>query len=166
MTLPEVAAEIASNKYHIKTAALRDLKTEEAQRKFKQQNLDYVLFGGMFSGFSDGGLVMPSLHICIDFDHIDDVDTLRGRLLEDQYFDTELLFRSPRGEGIKWLINAKDTILDLGYAKAYEAIRNYLMQTYSLTDKQVDKNCSNISRATYLCEDANVYLNPKYNTGN
>lgn len=165
MTIQQVAQEIASDKYHIKTAALRELKTEDAQRKFKQQHLDYVLFGGMFHTFSDSGLVMPSLHFCIDFDHIEDVKELEDRLLEDKYFETELMFRSPRGNGVKWLIDAKDTILEVGYSKAYEAIRTYLMETYSLTDKQVDKNCSNISRATYLCEDKNVYINPKYNNG-
>lgn len=165
MTIQQVAQEIASDKYHIKTAALRELKTEDAQRKFKQQHLDYVLFGGMFYTFSDSGLVMPSLHFCIDFDHIEDVEELEGRLLKDEYFDTELMFCSPRGNGVKWLIDAKETILEVGYANAYEAIRTYLMDTYSLTDKQVDKNCSNISRATYLCEDKNVYINPKYNNG-
>lgn len=162
MTIQEIAALIKSDTYHIATESLRTLQTEDAQRKFKQKNLDYILFGGMFSSFNDCGLVMPSMHICVDFDHIDDVEGLEGQLLNDKYFDTELMFRSPRGEGVKWLINAKDTILEFGYSKAYTAIRNYLLDEYHLNGNHVDKNCSNISRATYLCEDKQVYLNSKY----
>lgn len=163
MTLQEVAELIRSDEYHIKTAHLRALKDEKEQRKFKQKALDYVCFGGMFNGFSDKGLVMPSMHICVDLDHIEDVEELEGRLLEDEYLETLLMFRSPRGNGVKWVVDAKEGILEFGYGKTFEAIRNYLMQQYQLSDKQVDKACGNISRATYLCEDKNLYLNPKYN---
>lgn len=161
MTLQDVAELIRSDEYHIKTVHLREMKDEKEQRKFKQKALDYVCFGGMFNGFSDKELVMPSMHICVDLDHIEDVEELEQRLLMDEYFETQLMFRSPRGNGVKWVIDVKDEILKCGYGNTFEAIRNYLMQQYQLSDKQVDRACRNISRATYLCEDKNVYLNDK-----
>ena len=39
--------------------------------------------------------------MCIDFDHVQNTNTLRQALLADEYFDTQLLFVSPSGDGLK-----------------------------------------------------------------
>lgn len=42
--------------------------------------------------------------MCLDFDHVDNIGELKQQLLNHEYFDTELLFVSPSGNGLKWII--------------------------------------------------------------
>lgn len=158
LTIDDVAKLIASPQYEIATKHLRNLTDEKEQRKFKAKALDYVCFGGRFNDFRDEGLIEPSMLMCIDLDHIVNVDELKQKLIEDVYFDTHLIFRSPRGNGLKWVINIEDEFLQVGFKNTYLAIRQYLINTYNLSDEQVDKACSNISRATFLCYDPEVYF--------
>ena len=76
-------------------------------------------------------------------------------MLADPYFETELLFTSPSGVGVKWV-----THIDLArcdFRTWYRAISNYLKQTYGLT---ADSSGVNISRACYLPHDPEVFVNP------
>ena len=86
------------------------------------------------------------------------VEELFERLIDDPMFETLLLFRSPRGFGLKWFVHIDLTRCD--HRTWYTAIRNYLMHTYNLDDKQVDKTCGNPSRACYLCHDPLAYIKP------
>ncbi|MDI3505843.1 MAG: hypothetical protein PWQ81_1065, partial [Bacteroidota bacterium] len=43
--------------------------------------------------------------LCLDFDHLNNVQILFEQLLNDDYFETQLLFRSPSGDGLKWVIS-------------------------------------------------------------
>ena len=99
---------------------------------------------------------MHSGIICIDLDDIADVEGLFQKLLSDPFFETLLLFRSPRGCGLKWFVPIDIDKCD--HRTWFTAIRNYLMATYGLSDKQVDPACSNPSRACWLCHDPEVYL--------
>ena len=42
--------------------------------------------------------------MCLDFDHIGNPEKFKELLLQHDYFDTELLFTSPSGDGVKWII--------------------------------------------------------------
>lgn len=42
--------------------------------------------------------------MCLDFDHVENIMELKQKLLNYEYFDTELLFVSPSGNGLKWII--------------------------------------------------------------
>lgn len=138
------------------TDELRALATEEEQRAYKQANLDAVLAGGVFSYTSDTSMIKPSNLVCYDFDDIEDVGNLKNKLLEDRQFETIMLFRSPRGRGLKWLIEVDLTKCD--YRQWYLSVRNYLMTTYGLTAKQIDPQCANPSRRCWLCHDPQIYL--------
>ena len=84
------------------------------------------------------------------------VGELKQRLIDDPCFSTLLLFTSPRGNGLKWFIPIDLTRCD--HKTWFTAVRNYLMATYGLTDKQVDKQCQNPSRACFLSHDPEAYL--------
>lgn len=143
-------------RYADETMTLRSLATEEEQRTYKQANLDAILSGGVFSYTNDNSMIKASGLVCLDLDDIDDVEALKQKLLNDKLFDTILLFRSPRGRGLKWFIGADLTKCD--YRQWYMSVRNYLMKTYGLTEKQVDPLCANPSRRCWLCHDIDVYL--------
>jgi hypothetical protein len=93
--------------------------------------------------------------MCIDFDHVQNIDTLRQALLADEYFDTQLLFVSPSGDGLKWIINI-DT-QKAPHGEYFASVANYILQTYSV---EVDKSGKDISRACFLPHDPNAFINP------
>ena len=111
----------------------------------------------MFTTRNDKALVSHSGLLCIDFDHLQSVDLLRNQLLQDEYFETQLLFVSPSGDGLKWIISidTKQTT----HSNYFAAVANYILQTYGV---EVDKSGRDISRACFLSYDPQVYINPLY----
>ena len=106
--------------------------------------------------------------LCIDLDHLDDdseamkrkigPEEMKQLLLDDPYWGdkTLLMFTSPRGHGLKWFVEIDLNKCD--FATWFNAIRNYLIQTYGLGDKQVDSSVANISHACFISYDPDAYL--------
>ncbi len=139
------------------TRRLRSLNDKKAQQGFKAQHFDYVTFSGTFRQRGKDNLIRHSGLICLDFDHVADIPALKSRLLKDEYFDTQLLFRSPGGNGIKWVIP-----IDLRKAthEAYfKGIWWYCRKTYGITP---DRQCRDVGRACYLPCDPDAYINPAW----
>jgi hypothetical protein len=76
-------------------------------------------------------------------------------LLADEYFDTQLLFVSPSGDGLKWIIEI-DT-RKAPHGEYFASVANYILQTYSF---EVDKSGKDISRACFIPFDPNAFINP------
>lgn len=140
---------------------------KERQRQNKGLCFEWVTPSGRFSYASDASLIEHSRVLCMDLDDLcplsevrleggDAVDELKNRLIDDRLFTTLMAFRSPRANGLKWLIEIDLTKCD--HRTWFTGVRNYLMATYHLSDEQVDKHCGNVSRACYLCYDPDVYL--------
>ena len=159
LTLFEVHRYIITPRYRPETEQLRLITDEDKARDFKGGNLDYVTPSGIFTYCSDTSLIRHSGILCVDLDHLGNrVEELFRLLIHEPMFDTLLLFRSPRGFGLKWYIHINLSRCD--HRTWFQAVRNYLMHTYHLSDKQVDKMCGNPSRACYLCYDPDAYLKP------
>lgn len=149
-------------------------------RFFKSSNFDYCTFSGAFTSRNDNALVKHSGLLCVDFDHLNDVSTLFNSLLNDEYFDTQLLFRSPSGNGLKWVIpiditrtmqgvksneqaqnsNSLETIpseIKFAHSEFFDAVANYISQTYGV---EVDKSGRDVSRACFLPHDPQAFINP------
>ena len=157
LSLFQVYRYIITRRYMSETEQLRTITDDDKARDFKGQHLDYVTPSGVFSYCSDNSLVKHSGVLCMDLDYLGNrVEELFQLLIHDPMFQTLLLFRSPRGFGLKWFIHIDLTRCD--HRTWFQAIRNYLMHTYHLEDKQVDKACGNPSRACYLCHDSKAYL--------
>jgi hypothetical protein len=157
MNLFEVYQLINSDLYKLNTLNIRQIQDKAKSRVFKAQNFDYVTFSGTFSKRLDNGLIRHSGLITIDFDHVKNLEQLRNDLLNDEYFETELLFVSPSGDGLKWIIP-----IDLtqgSHQLLFSAIAVYIKKTYNM---EVDKSGKDISRACFLPYDNNIYINPKY----
>ena len=139
------------------TRALRSIKDHKQARLYKAAHFDYATFCGQFAIRSDKEIRQPSGLICLDFDHIPDVESLFQALLKDEYFETELLFRSPSGRGLKWVIPIAEN--RLSHAEYFRTVANYIRQTYSI---EVDRSGKDLSRACFLPHDPDAFLNPKY----
>lgn len=159
LSLFEVYRYIITRRYMPETEELRSIADENAQRSYKGQRLDYVTPSGIFTYCNDSSLVKHSGVLCIDLDYLcDQTERLFELLKSNPMFLTLLLFRSPRRKGLKWFIHIDLSRCD--HRTWFTAVRNYLMHTYRLEDKQVDKQCANPSRACYLCHDPQAYLLP------
>ena len=145
-----------------RTEKLRNIKDPKQARQFKASTFDYCTFSGMFQTRNDKALISHSGLLCIDFDHLQSVDLLRKQLLQDEYFETQLLFVSPSGDGIKWIISISPPVGDLGgfsHSNYFAAVANYILKTYGV---EVDKSGRDISRACFLPHDPQAFINPIY----
>ncbi len=138
------------------TEQLRQISDKKAARKYKAANFNYVTFSGVFSSRKDDALLKHSGYLAIDFDHIQDLESLRAQLLIDLYFETQMLFISPSGDGFKWIISID--ITQYTHQEWFTAIKNYIETTYN---QKVDSAGKDVSRACFLPHDPNVFINPK-----
>lgn len=138
-----------------RTKELRSFGKAKEARFFKAANFDYCTFSGTFNNRNDKELIKHSQLLCVDFDHLKDIETLFKRLLNDEYFDTQLLFRSPSGDGLKWIIPID--ISETTHGNFFSAVANYIQQTYGV---EVDKSGKDISRACFLPHDPQAFINP------
>ena len=142
------------------TDTLRSLLTHKEQSVYKLKYFDYVTFSGVFTKRNNASLIKHSELFTIDIDNIQTESTLhriKNQLLADPYFSTELLFTSPRGKGLKWII--KIVLEKATHLEYFKAVSNYLHQNYGI---KVDASGADVSRACLLPYDPEAYIHPKY----
>ena len=157
ITLKEAYEYITSSAAKGQTERLRTIADKKEARKYKKYNFDYVSFSGTFSYRDDEHLIQASNLLCVDLDHLPNVEEMFQKLLHDRFFPTELLFRSPSGDGLKWVIPIE--YKGHTHEQIFGAVTNYVKATYAV---MMDQACSDISRSCYLPYDPDAYLNPKY----
>ena len=156
-TLLQIYNAITGNYYKQRTEKLRAITDTQQARKFKALSFDYCTFSGTFTTRNDKALIKHSGLLCVDFDHLNNIESLFNSLLKDDYFDTQLIFRSPSGNGLKWIISI-DTSLST-HSDYFAAVANYILQTYGV---EVDKSGRDISRACFLPHDPQAFISPIY----
>lgn len=160
ITLLQVYHDIQSVRNQGQTIALRALTNKEQARAFKAKNFDYVTFSGSFTKRNEQSLIRHSGLLTIDLDRVADLPVLRKVLLTDPYFETELLFVSPSGDGLKWIVAIDPQLHPHGHW--FRAIANYFHITYQVN---VDASGKDLSRACFLPYDPEVFIHPKYREG-
>lgn len=159
LKMHEIHTLIKSDKYKGVTTRLRAIQDPKEKRTYKANNFDYVTFSGEFDRRNDNNLLKHSSLITIDFDHLPNLNEVKKQLLEDEYFETELLFTSPSGDGLKWVI--KIDLSQATHQEFFKAVSNYLQQKYKL---EVDQSGKDISRACFLSYDPTAFLHKKHSS--
>jgi hypothetical protein len=157
ITVVDVYEIIKGTYLKTETNEFRVISDKKEADKYKAKHFDYVTFSGIFTRRRDQALITHSSLLTIDFDHIENVDELKNKLLKDEFFQTELLFVSPSGNGLKWIIPIDTS--EISHLEYFNAVSNYIKDTYKIEPDQKGKD---VSRACFLCHDENVYINPKY----
>ena len=155
VTLKNVYEVIVGGYYKAITERLRAMTDKKQARDFKASHFDYCTFSGTFNSRRADALIQHSGLMCLDFDHIPDVEELKSRLLGDTMFETQLLFRSPSGDGLKWVISIDKCTLS--HSEYFTAVANYIKFTYGV---EVDRSGRDVCRACFLPYDPDVYINP------
>jgi hypothetical protein len=135
--------------------------------------LDYVTFSGCFSSRRTGGLIEHSGFLCFDIDKIESekrLQEIKSLLINDEELHTVLCFRSPSGNGLKWVVEVPDRVwlrqtestddrvqitdvIVKNHRVLYERIRVYLYERYGIATDHT----SDIARPCYLCHDVDAY---------
>lgn len=135
-------------------------------KHIKNNDFDYVTFSGKFKYVSNNSLIIHSGLIAIDIDDLNEMEGKTGAeeikkvLLNDDVIDTAMLFISPSGNGLKWIINIDidHNNPHLSNKNYFRAIDEYLKQSYNI---EIDKACKDVARACYLPYDPDCFLNEK-----
>lgn len=121
--IPDIYRYIVRPYAKQQTETLRSITDKDNARKYKAENFDFCTFSGIFRSRNKNDLLLHSELLCIDFDHVADIPSLKDRLLHDEYFETELLFRSPSGDGLKWIVAIDRKGWE--HCRFYKAVYNY-----------------------------------------
>ena len=155
VTLKNVYEVIRGGYYMERTMWLRKMTDKAEAKRYKATAFDFCTFSGTFNSRRADALIQHSGLMCLDFDHIADIEELRNRLLGDTMFETQLLFRSPSGDGLKWVIAIDKCTLSHG--EYFTAVANYIKFTYGV---EVDRSGRDVCRACFLPYDPDCYGNP------
>ena len=167
-TILDVYQYIVGGVSELATEQCRAMK-EERRSVFKRTHFDYCTFSGIFTQRNSASLVRHSMLFCFDFDHLEDVEAVFAQLIADRYFETMLLFRSPSGDGLKWVVSMEQNYLCREkffpeetpaqyHPIFFEAVKHYLHSTYQL---EADIKCKDVARACFLPYDPHAYINQK-----
>ncbi len=139
------------------TEALRLMATSPKAKRYKATHFDYCTFSGLFRKRNEKGLIMHSGLMCLDFDHVENIMELKQKLLNHEYFDTELLFVSQSGNGLKWIIPVD--LKGWEHSRYFKAVTNCIKATGL---PSVDLSGSDVTRSCFLPHDPQAYISPKY----
>lgn len=140
----------------IRSGASADLITrirklaDKKERDRLKKGLLSICWSGIFRRRADHHITDHSGLVCIDFDHVPDMDALRARLVADRY--THVLFTSPSGDGLKVVVRIPAS------AKTHKGSFQALMEYYQV--EEFDPKNSNVSRVCYESHDPDIYYNP------
>ena len=171
VSILQVYRYITGNYAKLATERLRSIADHNEARKFKAEAFDYVTFSGCFSSRRNGELIEHSGFMCFDIDKIESEEQLqniKASLVAEERLHTVLLFRSPSGNGLKWVVEVPDRVwltqitddrlqitdvIVKNHRVLYERIREYLFEKYAIeTD-----HTSDVARPCYLCYDDDAY---------
>lgn len=139
------------------TEVLRSMVSSSEAKRYKATHFDYCTFSGLFRKRNEKELIMHSGLMCLDFGHIEDIDGLKQLLLRHDYFDTELLFVSSSGNGLKWIIPVD--LKGWEHSRYFKAVSNRIKATGL---PSVDMSVSDMARSCFLPYGPQAYINPKY----
>lgn len=149
ISLHDVFEQIRTKRMVI-TDTIRACKTKE-ERDFIKAGLSGVTFAGTFSTRSKDNCIDASGLICLDFDYLKDVTTVKDKLTMSKYCFA--IWVSPSGKGLKMLVKIPLVIGDERYKEYYNAALEHYGHF------KPDKSTKDFSRLCYLSSDPNVFLN-------
>lgn len=155
ITLSRVFAAVAGDYYKKQTEELRLIQDKKLAGIHKSNNFDYVCFSGTFKKRGNSNLIEHSGLICLDLDNVHNLDESIRVLKDDKH--TELLYRSPSGNGIK-LIVAINIKKGGSHHDFFITISNYLKENYGLI---CDPSGRDVARATFLCFSPDAFIHPR-----
>ena len=143
------------------TLALRAADSTEQQRCIKRKRFKACTpHGTFYQRRKQENLIQESGMMVIDFDHLTPGQhaELLQRLPLDQRYETELMFTSPSGHGIKWFI-ACGSHEGATFRSLFEDICLHICGEYGV---RPDPSGKDLPRCCFLPWDPQCYINPRF----
>lgn len=148
----KILDDIKSEKYKTVLSKIRLENDKSKRSKLKVDLLPCVTFGGVFTHRKNAGLKEASGFAMLDYDGIEDLPELIEAVNKDIY--TYSSFISPSGNGFKVLVKIPPVDSDKVYKEYYKSIQEHFNK-YAETDEST----KDISRATFISVDKDLFLN-------
>ena len=148
----KVLEEIQNGKYKEPIKNVRLLMNDKVAKDAEKGKLPAIGFGGTFSSRGNSNLLESSGLAMLDFDHIEDLNSLIDLVNADRF--TFCSFVSPSGDGLKVLVRIPPVSSDTDYKSFYSEVAKHYNQ-YAETDPST----KDIARITFVSYDPNLYLN-------
>ena len=129
-------------------------RDETAVRKLKEQ-LPSVLFAGQFKSARTTGLLQHSGLLVVDFDDVPESDLQRHKQELAEHPSTRLVFISPSGAGLKWVVavNAHD---EATHKRCFDLCLEETAKRYPDLHRYVDLKGGDLSRRCFMSHDPEV----------
>jgi hypothetical protein len=165
----EIHTRIKSDLYDAKTKYHRSLTPDE-QKKNKLTAFDYFCPNATFKDRSDEGVIQLSGAFVADLDNQENIGEIKSALAADKILNPILIFESPGGNGIKFIVPIDTSLINLQLESKimeiyWTSVNNYLKKIYShlitpgKNGNYIDPSGKDLSRACFLCTDRTAYLN-------
>lgn len=139
----------------VQTEQLRRIYNNDKAKVFKHSQFETATFSGVYEKKCDDGLKKATGYVCFDIDHVS-VQHVKDILLGLKQFETVLMFTSPSGHGVKWVVNNRSIFKHVDF---YSAVSNYLREMHHI---EVDMQARALSHGCLLPWDPEVYINPNF----
>lgn len=127
---------------------------EAAAQKLKKR-LPSALFAGRFKYADNSGLVQHSGLLVVDFDGVPESDVQRHKQELAAHPSTRLVFISPSGAGLKWVVavNAHD---EATHKRCFDLCFEEIAKRFPNLVEHVDHRCRDLSRRCFMSYDPEV----------
>jgi len=143
--------DIRNGEYKDSILKIRQTDDPEERRRLKMK-LPSIGFGGTFNDRKN--LKEASNLICLDFDHVKDLEKKIFRLKFITYIYG--MFISPSGDGLKVIVRT-----DVEDEESYVKTANLLFEEFAKVGLVADKSKQNINDLCFFSYDPNAIYNPK-----
>lgn len=142
------------------TLALRAESDKNKQAQMKMLNFLSCTPAGTFWYRDSKFIICRSGMMVIDIDDLsqEQVPELKQALIHDQRYETELLFTSPRGFGLKWFIGCGQ-IEGTRFQEFFNEVSLHVRFQYGVP---VDESGKDFARCCFLSWDDSCYINPNF----
>lgn len=146
--LGQVLRAIKDGKWKGQIAELRAESNPQKQALLKK-HLSNFTASGLFESRKKEGLVQHSDIIVLDFDGLEDVQSVQKRISNDPHL--HFSFISCRGNGL-----AVGVVIDGSrHRESFQGLEEYFLVTYGL---QVDQSCKDVSRTRFISNDPDMLI--------
>ena len=160
-----VAEYIKSERARWATETLRQMMataTKEELSDFKKLNFESATFNGIFSYRNAKSLIERSPFMVLDIDDLESTEEARHiqqQLINDPMVETALCFVSPKGRGVKWVVELPEWAQNCDFKTAFQMLQKHVGFQYGIT---IDKSGSDVCRACFLPYDEKCFINYKF----
>jgi hypothetical protein len=153
-TVQQVIKMIRGEDLQVVTTQYRTLEDGPDKDDYKKTRFPAVTWSGIFKKRKGEEILTHSGLMCLDIDKltIDQHNAFKKLLSDDDH--TFILFTSPSGIGLKWVIKIDNDAAN--HLHNFKALEVYAKQEYGVT---IDTKCKDTTRLCFLCRDSSVYVN-------